>query len=133
MRLFTATLLKTAMIVCGSLISREAFSQEPAIEENSRALQVKYLDGDNDALRFNLKYDNNSGDNFKLMVVNENGDVLYQNNFSGRNFKKHVKLPRLTETDDVTFLIRPVKSNIQLRYKVRVTTKVTDTPAEEDN
>ena len=132
MRLFKTTFFKTAIIVCSSLISREAFSQEPVMEENSRGIQVKYLDGDNDALRFNLKYDNNSGDNFKVMVISENGDVLYQNNFSGKNFRKHVKLPRLTETDGVTFLIRPTKSNIQLRYKVRVTSKVVDTPVEED-
>ena len=124
--------ISSAMILCGSLFSVAAHSQATAIQENSREIQVKYLDGDNDALLFNLKYDNYSGDNFKLMVVNETGDILFQSNYSGKNFKKHVKLPRLTDSDDVTFLIRPAKSNIQFSRKVKVTNKVNDSAIEND-
>jgi len=132
MRSLTITLLKTVLLSCGSLFTIAAFSQEPAIQENSKQVQVKYLDGDNDALRFNLKYENTTGDDFKVMVVSENGDILFQNNFSGKKFKKHFKLPRLTDSDGVTFLIRPSKSNVQLSYKVRVTSKVVDTPIDEN-
>jgi hypothetical protein len=35
-------------------------------------------------------------------------------------------VPRLTDTDHVIFLIKSVKDNAQLSYKVKVTTKVVD-------
>jgi len=111
------------------MVSSSAFSQQRDTEENSRDMQVKYLDGDNDALLFNLKYANDSGNDFKLMVLNETGEVLFQNNYSGKNFRKKIKLARLTDTDRVTFLIRSARENIQLSYKVKVKRKVADESA----
>jgi hypothetical protein len=94
---------------------------------DASVLQVKYLGGDNDALFFNVKYENSAGNSFKLLVLEENtGDALFQHSYSSRDFDKKLKIPRLTDTDYVTFLIRSAKQNIQLSYKVRVTTKVDD-------
>ena len=41
-----------------------------------------------------------------------------------RESEKKIKIPRLTDTDYVIFLIGSAKANIQLSYKVNVTTKV---------
>jgi hypothetical protein len=112
------------LLMC--FFSAPAFTQSPAIQENAQEMQVKYLAGDNDAMLFNLKYDNQSGNDFKLMVLNETGDVLFQKNYSGKKFKKKIKLTRLTETADVTFLISSPRQNIQLSRKVKVTNKVVD-------
>jgi hypothetical protein len=114
------------LVVLTLLVSAPAFSQELSMQENSPELQVKYLAGDNDALLFNLKYDNDSGNNFKLMVISENGEVLFQNNYSGKKFKRKIRLARLTDTDRVTFLVRSIKENVQLSYKVAVKKKVMD-------
>lgn len=127
------TILKPTLFICSIFMSVATLAQAPAIDENSQAVRVKYLEADNDEMRFNLKYDNNTGDNFKVMVISETGDILFQNVFSGKNFKKHVKLPRLTDSDGVTFLIRPVKGNVQLSYKVYVPNKVVDTPLVANN
>lgn len=117
---------KTILFMAAALLSGAAFSQQLATAENSPQMEVRYLAGDNDALLFNLKYENTSGNNFKLMVLNETGEVLFQNNYSGKNFKKRLKLARLTDTEGVTFLIRPAEENIQLSYKVKVKKKVAD-------
>ena len=102
-------------------------AQEFAGEESSSALLVKYLGGDNEALFFDVKYENRTGNIFKLLVLDEiTGDALFQDNYSARDFEKKFKIPRLTDTDYVTFLIRSAKENIQLSYKVKVTTKVVD-------
>lgn len=114
------------ILLVTTLLSLPAFAQEAAVQENSEQIQVKYLDGDNEALHFNLKYHNNSGNLFKLMVLNETGDILFQNNYSGKNFRKKIKLARLTDTDGVTFLIRSPKENVQHSYKVKVPSKVID-------
>jgi hypothetical protein len=108
------------------LFTVPAFSQQLAVNENSQEMKVKYIEGDNDAMLFNLRYNNDSGNGFKLMVLNETGEVLFQNNYSGKKFKKRIRLTRLTDTDGVTFIIRSPKENVQLSYKVRVTSKVVD-------
>jgi hypothetical protein len=121
---FAATLLITIPLI--------TFSQQLSVEENTRKMQVKYLEGDNETLQFIFKYNNDSGDGFKLMVLNENGEILFQNNYSGKNFKKRIKLPRLTDTDGVTFLLRSSRENVQLSRTVRVTSKVVDQPEEQE-
>jgi hypothetical protein len=89
------------------------------------ALQVKYLGGDNDALFFNIKYDNKKGRDFKLVVLDETGEALFEDNYS-KGLDKKLKVPRLTDSEHVIFVIRSVKEKTELSYKVRVTTKVVD-------
>jgi hypothetical protein len=130
-------LLKSTLKVIGTpvaiillcLLSSSLFSQQLAIDENPPEMKVRYIEGDNDVLLFNLKYYNNSGSDFKLMVLNETGEIMFQQSYSGKNFRKKIRLTRLTDTDDVTFLIRSPKKNIQLSYKVKVPSKVVDDPA----
>ena len=122
-------------IACGAFLlfsSSHLRAQIAAIEENSKDLKVKYMEGDNNELLFNVKYSNGTGNDFKVMVLGEEGEVLFQNNYSGKKFKKLFRLPRLTDTDGVTFVIRSVKSNTQLSYRVHVPNKVEEL-VEEDN
>jgi hypothetical protein len=94
--------------------------------QSSADLQVKFLGGDNQALFFDVKYDNRAGSTFKLLALDETGAACFQNKYSTRDFDKKIKVPRLTDTDYVIFLIRSANENIQLSYKVTVTTKVVD-------
>jgi hypothetical protein len=101
-------------------------AQDAIVEENSDLLHVKYLEGNNDALHFTMRYNNTTGDDFKVMVVNETGEVLFQKNYSGKKFRKKIRLTRLTDSDGVTFLVRPSRENVQLTCKVRIPRKVID-------
>ena len=92
----------------------------------SASIQVKYLGGDNEALFFKVKYDNKAGSKFKLLALDETGEALFQDNYSTKDFEKKIKIPRLTETDYVIFLLKSPKENVELCYKVKVTTKVVD-------
>jgi len=130
MSLVKGWLLRSLMLAVPSSIllavSPVASTQELAGEDVSSPLQVKYLGGDNEALFFNVKYDNKTGHTFRLSVLDETGEACFQDNYSARDFEKKIKIPRLTDTDYVIFLIRSAKENIQLSYKVKVTTKVVD-------
>ncbi|MBC7946906.1 MAG: hypothetical protein H7Y42_03430 [Chitinophagaceae bacterium] len=89
------------------------------------ALHVKYLGGDNDALFFNIKYDNKAGKNFKLVVLDETGEALFEDNYT-KDLDRRLKVPRLTDSEHVIFLIKSVREKTELTYKVKVTTKVVD-------
>ena len=121
------SLIRNSFVGILALFSITGEAQESVSTDAPSVMQVKYLGGDNDALFFNVKYDNKSGNTFKLLVLDESIDeALFQENYSARDFDKKFKIPRLTDTDYVTFLIRSAKENIQLSYKVKVTTKVVD-------
>ena len=109
------------------LISNAGTALRPSKStESSAVLQVKFLGGDNQTLLFDVKYDNKAGGTFKLTALDETGEPCFQDNFSAKDFDKKIKIPRLTDTDYVIFLIRSAKQNVQLSYKVKVTTKVVD-------
>ncbi|MBC7875122.1 MAG: hypothetical protein H7Y01_14055 [Ferruginibacter sp.] len=103
-----------------------ATTDSVSAENISASIQVKYLGGDNEALFFKVKYDNKAGNKFKLLALDESGAAVFQDNFSAKDFEKKIKIPRLTETDYVIFLFKSPKENVELSYKVKVTTKVVD-------
>ena len=103
-----------------------ATTDSVSIENISGSIHVKYLGGDNEALFFKVKYDNKAGSKFKLLALDESGEALFQDNFSAKDFEKKIKVPRLTETDYLIFLFKSSKENVELSYKVIVTTKVVD-------
>jgi hypothetical protein len=96
------------------------------IPSSYSAMEVKYLGGDNESLFFNVKYENKNGSAFRLLAVDETGEPCFQDDYASKGFEKRIKITRLTDTDYVIFLIRSAKENIQLSYKVKVTTKVVD-------
>jgi hypothetical protein len=123
---FITIMMMAIMLISFSL---PVLSQQVEIKENSPAMRVKYIEGNKDALFFNLKYTNDSGNDFKLMVLGENGEILFQENYSGKKIKKRLRLARLTDNDGVIFLIRPSKENLQLSCTVKVPDKIEDNTA----
>ena len=117
-------LIITSILAAGPAVVLPAVSPNNMLSSSS--MEVKYLGGDNEALFFNVKYENKNGRAFRLLALDETGEACFQDDYSSRDFEKRIKITRLTDTDYVTFLIRSAKENIQLSYKVKVTTKVVD-------
>lgn len=89
-------------------------------------MEVKYLNGDNEFLLFNVKYEHPVQVRFYLTVLDENSEVLFRDNFKGKHFEKEFKIPRLSESSKITFIIKPVQKDIQLSYDVSIPTRVND-------
>lgn len=78
-------------------------------------------------LRFNVKYETKSSSSFKLVALSENGEVWFEDNFrASGEFDKKLSIPRLTETEYITFLLKSAKDSPELTYKVKIPTKVSD-------
>ncbi|MEI9806494.1 MAG: hypothetical protein WDO16_00715 [Bacteroidota bacterium] len=122
---FFKTLFAGIALMMPFSFSMRLAAQEPADIEILTALRVKFIGGDNEALFFNVKYNNKDGSNFKLLVLDETGEALFEDSYS-KDLDKKLKVPRLTDSDHVIFLIKSAKENAELSYKVRVTTKVVD-------
>jgi hypothetical protein len=107
------------------LLSSRDNAQESLTMEYASPSRVKYISGDNNALFPDIKFDNKNIGTFKMQVFDETTDkTLFRYCYSTHDFEKKFKIPRLTGTDYVTFLIRSAKKNTQLSYKVKVTPRV---------
>ena len=109
------------------LLSSKVIAQESSNIEYVFPLQVSYIDGDNNALCFNVDFGNKSSGAFKMPVFDETtGETLFLHNYSACDFEKKFKIPRLTDSNCITSLVRSAKENTQLSHKVKVTTRVVD-------
>ena len=121
------SIVKFLTVLFLSTMSLKGVAQNTEVADETSPLQVRFMGGDNDALFFNVKFDNRSGSSFRILVFDEStGETLFQDSYTSRDFEKKFKIPRLTDTDYVTFLIRSTKENTEFRHKVKVTTKVVD-------
>lgn len=131
MSLAKTIFFKTVLTVIAALVpitfSMRLAAQEPVDIETLTALRVKFIGGDNEAMFFNVKYNNKDGSSFKLLVLDETGEALFEDNYS-KNIDQKLKVPRLTDSGHVIFLIKSTKETTELSYKVKVTTKVVDDP-----
>ena len=97
-----------------------------AMDEHS-SMEVKYLRGDNETLVFNLRYENPFAKSVRLVALSESGDVWFQEKYrmSGE-LERRVSIPRLTDTQYMTFVIRSSVDENELTYRVKVPTKIED-------
>lgn len=85
-------------------------------------VQVKYLSSTDDGVLFSVRYSNAGATEFSLSVMNEEGDILYENNFTDKLFDKKFKLNR--GLDKVKFVIRNEKQKFEQSFSVNINTRL---------
>ena len=121
---FKVILSLIAMTMPFSVVVKAAAPQ-PFDTESLSAFKVVFLGGDNEELQFNVKYASKERSNFKLLVLDETGEALFEDTYS-KDIDKKIIVPRLTDSEHVTFIVKAEKENTEISYKVRVTTRVVD-------
>ncbi|MBL7744343.1 MAG: hypothetical protein JNN00_12780 [Chitinophagaceae bacterium] len=100
-------------------------SQDPFDAESLSAFRVKFLGGDNEELLFDVKYNNKERSNFRLLVLDETGEALYEDSYS-KDLDKKLSVPRMTDSEHVTFVVKSIKENTEFSFRVKITTRVAD-------
>jgi hypothetical protein len=70
--------------------------------------EVKYLGISDDAVMFNVSFDNPAGNKFSVIVLDEDGSQLFQEIYTEKKFSKRFKLPK-ADKNKLTFVIRNFK------------------------
>jgi hypothetical protein len=70
---------------------------------------------------FDVQFDNNAGDTYYVAVVDEAGNTLFKGLYADKKFDKKFKLPPGEEINNVSFVIRNLKSNAAFTYAVNTT------------
>ena len=113
--------------ICGLLsmmiTPRIIAQQTDAVKELT---EVKYIGSNSEAFFFTVKYDNRTGEKFNVIVIDVTGDVLFRDTYRGRNFEKKFKIPRIIDTDEITFVIRSLKESVDQQFNVKISSRVVD-------
>jgi hypothetical protein len=87
---------------------------------------VQFAGSADNALYFNVKVANTYGDKFTVTVTDNDGDVLYSQSFSDKNFDKRFKLLKSDDISRYNFKITSNNKDIEQSFSVSATTKTVD-------
>jgi len=122
--LFTFTLAGT------SLVSRANNGNEgkkgSAGSTNANTADVKYITDKDGGYLFNVVYNNISNSRFSVVILDANGDQLFQSHYSDKQFNRKFKLAQPEEFGRLTFIIRNLADNTVQRFEVDANSRLVE-------
>ena len=79
------------------------------VNPGDKITEVRYVGNSEDAVFFNVTVDNPTGGKFSVIVLDEEGNSIFQEIYSDKKFDKRFKLPK-SEKNKLTFVIRNFKT-----------------------
>ncbi len=110
-RFFLGNLLAAALFLSlhasAARIEKSVYSE---IDTHSDSLkvnkfEVKYLGNASGNFDFDVRYNNVKGSNFFFVVKDENGEILFEKDYSSKMFHKKVELAKVDDISKLTFSI----------------------------
>jgi len=119
--------LLTLMLSGASLSVRAGSGEEKngaAGNTSANSAEVKYIVGSDGEYLFNVVYNNVSGNRFTLMVLDADGNQLFQSQYSDKKFDKKFRLADPDEFGRLTFVIRNNRDNSVQRFEVNSSSRL---------
>jgi hypothetical protein len=88
--------------------------------------QVKYIPVKDGQGVFNVVYNNPEGDRFVLQIQDEEGNQLYQNAFTDKNFTRNFQLADPESYLKLVFVIRNLSDHSTQRFEVESKTQLVE-------
>jgi hypothetical protein len=85
---------------------------------NEEQVSVKYVGTENNHVVFQVQFQNPTGEKFAMIIKNDNGDVVYQQQFSGTHFAKSVYFENTDGEIEPTFIIRNANNEVVRQFHV---------------
>lgn len=120
--------LFTLLLTGASLLSlaNGGNSGGPTGNTGASAAEVKYIPGKDGEYLFNVVYNNASGSRFSLVVLDEEGNQLFQGLYNDKKFDKKYKLADPDAFGKVTFVIRNFGDNSVQRWEVAANSRMVE-------
>jgi hypothetical protein len=84
-------------------------------------VNVTFIGSQDGSYIFDVQFDNNAGDSYYVAVVDDAGNTLFKGLYADKKFDKKFKLPSGEGINNVSFVIRNLKSNAAFTYAVNTT------------
>lgn len=108
---FFAVAVTAAVIVVSNPLNTFANGGKNEKAVNDEQVSVKYQGTANNAISFKVEFENPTGEKFALIIKNDNGDIVYHQQFSDVHFSKNVFFENTDSDIHPTFIIRTANNN----------------------
>src|SRR6266404_3166428 len=120
-----AAAFAAAVVVVSNPLSTLANGGENKKAATEQEVSVKYQGTSNNSIAFKVEFENPTGEKFSLIIKNDNGDVVYHQQFSGAHFSKNVFIENTDSDIHPTFVIR-TGNNTEIVRQFLVSKTVTE-------
>ena len=122
-----ALLIATAVLAFSPAQSMVNSKHAIEILSVNNTTSVQFAGSATNALMFDVKINNITGEKFTLVIKNAEGDVLFSKDYSDTAFDKKIKILK-DETNGTDFTFSIVSSNKEVAntFQVNATTKLVD-------
>jgi hypothetical protein len=88
-------------------------------------VSIKYVGSEHGQVVFRVEFENPTAEKFSLIIRNDNGDVVYHQQFNDAHFSKNVYIANIDSDIQPTFVIRSA-DNSEIVQQFRVSRTVTE-------
>ncbi|HEY4107376.1 hypothetical protein [Puia sp.] len=120
-----AVAVTAAVIVVSNPTSTLANGGENKKAATEQQVTVKYQGTSNNAISFKVEFDNPTAEKFSLIIKNDNGDVVFHQQFNDAHFSKNVFFENTDADIHPTFIIRTA-NNTEIVRQFQVSKTVTE-------
>jgi hypothetical protein len=122
-----AVALSTIVILVSNPLASQAnggrTDSKKALTEEK--VSIKYVGSENGQVVFRVEFENPTSEKFSLIIRNDNGDVVYHQQFNDTHFSKNVFIANVDSDIQPTFVIRSA-DNSEIVRQFRVSKTVTE-------
>jgi len=93
---------------------------------NAGTADVRYIVGSDGAYLFNVVYNNISNSRFSVVILDADGNQLFQSQYSDKKFDKKFRLAQPEEFAGLTFIIRNLADNSVQRFEVDANSRLVE-------
>lgn len=119
-KLFVASLLTASLFFSAQTFAARNFGDSTIKENLAGKVSVKYIGNSEDGIFFNVKYNNEKGKYFDVVIKDESGEILYSGNFNDKSFDKKFLLPKDHEVSSLSIAVIAGKNDFVQNYNVTV-------------
>lgn len=113
-----------AFTVTAILLSASASLQAQSGEVVKPAA-IRHLGNTTETMNFQVKYDNEAGEKFAVVVRDQDNNVLFQEYYTDKKFDKKFSLPKV-DNNKVIFQIKNVKDSAVQTFEVNTNTRLVE-------
>ena len=115
------------VIILAGLVGTLSFSSYAANKENEKEVSIVQYEGTTEkGIVFNVKYENAAASPFNLIIKNEYGEVVYQQQYNDKNFDKKVLLTKEPGDARLTFIIKSASVNLKQSFDITTSTRTVE-------
>ncbi|MBS1601225.1 MAG: hypothetical protein JST42_01060 [Bacteroidetes bacterium] len=122
--------LFTLTLAGASLVSRANNGNEGKKGETGKTsantADLKYIADKDGSCLFNVVYNNISNSRFSVVILDAEGDQLFQSQYSDKKFDRKFKLAQPEDFGRLTFIIRNLADNTVQRFEVDANSRLVE-------